>query len=225
MQAINTNFAILGTEERCAGECARLVGERGLFDTLRERNMGVFRKYDFKMILTGGAHAYDALKYIYPDYGFDYRLEHTTSFFAKRLAILKPMLTKKLDYLVTYHDSCCLGRHNDMYEEPRMLLQAIPGIKTVEMTHNKMNSICCGGGGGGMWLDTYYKSKNMERLSDRRINEALETGADVLVVSCPYEVSRFEDALKVMGADDKMMVKDVVELLAESLGGDSNGKN
>ncbi len=218
--ALGVDFAILGNEERCAGECARLVGETGLFDTLRERNMGVFRKYRFHQIVTSGAHAYDAFKYIYPCYGFDYPLEHITTFFAKHLEALKPLLTKKLNYKVTYHDSCCLGRHNGFYEEPRALLQAIPGVKLVEMTHNRISSLCCGGGGGGMWLDTYYKSRGMERLSDRRVKEAIQTGADVLAVSCPYEVSRFEDALKLAGYDDRMVVRDVVELLAESLGGD-----
>jgi Fe-S oxidoreductase len=118
---------------------------------------------------------------------------------------------------VTYHDSCCLGRHNGFYEEPRALLKAIPGVRLVEMVHNRVNSICCGGGGGGMWLDTYYKAKGYERLSERRVKEAIATGADVLAVSCPYEISRFEDALKVLGYDQKMVVRDVVELLAEAM--------
>ena len=100
-----------------------------------------------------------------------------------------------------------------------MLLAAIPGLKQVEMTHNRINSICCGGGGGGMWLDTFYKTKGLERLSERRIKEAIATGADVLAVSCDYEVSRFEDALKVFGYDKKMIVRDVTELLAESMEG------
>jgi len=216
--ALGVDFAILGNDEQCAGECARLVGESGLFDALREKNMGVFRKYKFNQIVTGGAHAYDAFKYLYPCIGFDHPLEHTTTFFAKKLDELKPRLTKKLNYVVTYHDSCCLGRHNGIFEEPRSLLRAIPGVKLVEMSHNHVNALCCGGGGGGMWLDTYYKSKGMERLSERRIQEATATGANVLAVSCPYEISRFEDALKVMGYENKMLVRDIVELLAESLG-------
>lgn len=216
--ALDVDFAILGNDEKCTGECARLVGESGLFDTLRERNMGVFRKYEFNEVVTGGAHAYDAFKYLYPCHGFNYPLEHTSTFFARKLDALKPKLTRKLSYTVTYHDSCCLGRHNGMYEEPRDILRAIPGVKLVEMYHNRINSLCCGGGGGGMWLDTYYKSKGMERLSERRMIEAIATGADVLAVSCPYEVSRFEDALKVVGHENKMVVRDVVELLAESLG-------
>ncbi len=216
--ALGIDFAILGNEEKCAGECARLLGERGLFDTLMDYNMLLFDKYSFNRIVTSGAHAYDAFKYVYPSLGFDYPVEHTTPFIARHLSQLKPLLTKELDYKVTYHDSCCLGRHNGFYEEPRDVLRALPGVKLVEMGHNRVNSICCGGGGGGMWLDTYYKAKGYERLSDRRVKEAIDVGADVLAVSCPYEVSRFEDSLKVLGHDDKMVVRDVVELVAEAMG-------
>ncbi len=217
LHALGVDFAILGNEEKCAGECARLVGEAGLFETLTDYNMATFHKYQFNRIVVSGPHAYDAFKYQYPAAGFDYELEEITPFFARHLGQLKPMLTKKLNYAVTYHDSCCLGRHNGFYEEPRMLLQAIPGVKLVEMPHNRINAICCGGGGGGMWLDTYFKAKDYERLSERRVKETIATGADVLAVSCPYEVSRFEDALKVLGYDKKMVVRDVVELLAEAM--------
>lgn len=217
--ALGLDFAILGNEEKCAGECARLVGESGLFDTLMDYNMAVFRHYRFNRIVTSGAHAYDAFKYQYRPLGFRYPLEHTTGFLARHLDSLKPLLTRKLDYRVTYHDSCCLGRHNGFYEEPRQLLKAIPGVKLVEMPHNRINSICCGGGGGGMWLDTYFKAKGFERLSERRVKEAVATGADVLAISCPYEISRFEDALKVLGYDNKMVVRDITELLAEAVGG------
>jgi len=219
LHALGIDFAILGNEERCAGECTRLLGERGLFDSLMEYHMGVFRKYRFRRIVTSGAHAYDAFKYQYPAVGFRYDVEHITPFLARHLGELKPKLTRRLDYVVTYHDSCCLGRHNGFYEEPRALLQAIPGVKLVEMTHNRVNALCCGGGGGGMWLDTYFKAKGYERLSERRVKEAITTGANVLAVSCPYEISRFEDALKVLGYDQKMIVRDVVELVAEALGG------
>jgi Fe-S oxidoreductase len=215
--ALGIDFAILGNEEKCAGECARLVGETGLFDTLTDYNMAIFHKYHFNRIVTSGAHAHDAFLYQYRALGFNYPVEHVTPFFARYVDQLKPLLQRKLNYTVTYHDSCCLGRHNGFYEEPRMLLKAIPGIKLVEMPHNRMNAVCCGGGGGGMWLDTYYKAKGYERLSERRVKEAVATGADVLAISCPYEVSRFEDALKVLGYDKRMIVRDVVELLAEAM--------
>ncbi len=215
--ALGIDFAILGNEEKCAGECARMFGETGLFDSLTDHNMAVFAKYKFNRIVTSGAHAYDAFKYQYTSAGFNYPVEHTMPYLAGRVDALKPMLKRKLNYTVTYHDSCCLGRHNDFYEEPRRLLKAIPGVKLVEMAHNRINAICCGGGGGGMWLDTYYKAKGYERLSDRRVKEAVATGADILAVSCPYEISRFEDGLKTLGCDSRMKVMDIDELLAESM--------
>ena len=218
LNALGIDFAILGNEEKCAGDCGQLTWESGLFETLTDYNMEIFKKYKFNRLLTGDAHAYNAFRIRYPMYGFDYHVDHTHMLLAEKLEQLKPKLTKKLNYTVTYHDSCCLGRRAGMYDEPRALLRAIPGVKIVEMVHNRANAICCGGGGGGMWLDTFFKSKNMERLSERRVKEAIATGADVLAVSCPYEIFRFEDALKVIPHDKPMIVRDVVELLAESLG-------
>jgi Fe-S oxidoreductase len=216
---LGVDFAILGNEEKCAGECGRLTWEPGLYETLMDYNMAVLQKYRFRRVVTSCPHAHNAFKYRYTRLGFHWPLEHVTPFLARHLARLKPQLTRKLGYAVTYHDSCCLGRQNEFYEAPRELLKAIPGVKLREMTHHRINAICCGGGGGGMWLDTYYKMKNYERLSERRVKEALATGADVLAVSCPYEVSRFEDALKVLGGDKRMVVRDVTELLAEALEG------
>ncbi|HOX03883.1 MAG TPA: (Fe-S)-binding protein [Candidatus Paceibacterota bacterium] len=216
--ALGLDFAILGNEEKCAGDCGQLTWESGLFETLTDYNMVVFGKYKFKRLVTGDPHAFNAFRIRYPLFGFDYPVDHTTPLLHGHLDRLKPMLKKKLDCTVTYHDSCCLGRRAGCYEPPRELLRAIPGVKLVEMTHNRVNAICCGGGGGGMWLDTFFKAKGMERLSERRIREAIRTGADVLAVSCPYEISRFEDALKTVGHDKPIVVRDVVELLADSLG-------
>ncbi len=214
---LGVDYAILGNEEKCAGECGRLTWEPGLFETLMDYNMAVFQKYQFNRVVTSCPHAHNAFKNRYPALGFNWGLEHVTPFLAKRLDGLKPLLTRKLPYLVTYHDSCCLGRQNEFYEAPRQLLQAIPGVRVVEMVHNRVNALCCGGGGGGMWLDTYFKAKGYERLSERRVREAAATGAGVLAVSCPYEISRFEDALKVLGYDKRMIVRDVTELLAEAM--------
>jgi Fe-S oxidoreductase len=217
LNALGVDFAILGNEERCAGECARLVGETGLFDTLREQNLATFGKYQFGSLLTSDPHAFDAFAYVYPVLGFNRPVEHTTPFVASRLEELKPRLTRELGYRITYHDSCVLGRHNHLHDEPRRILEALPGVSIVEMVHNRDDTICCGGGGGGMWLDAFYKAKGHARLSDRRVEEALATGADVLAVSCPYEVPRFEDSLKVLGGDERMVVRDVMELVAESM--------
>jgi Fe-S oxidoreductase len=218
---LGVDFAILGEKERCLGECARVFGEVGLFETLTEYSIDLFKKFEFDRIVTSGAHAYDALKYQYPSNGFSFEFEHTMPFIHSHLTRIKDNLKKPLNHTVTYHDSCCLGKHNGYYREPRELILAIPGTKLVEMAHTKENAICCGGGGGGMWLDTYFKEKGMDRLSDTRIKEAVATGADVLAISCPYEISRFEDSVKVLGYEDKIVVRDIMELLDESSGGES----
>jgi Fe-S oxidoreductase len=217
LDALGVDFAILGPEERCAGECVRLLGESGLFDTLREHNMGVFEQYTFDRVVTSDPHAYDAFRYLYPAYGFDRPVEQTTPFVADRIDRLAERLTVDLGVTVTYHDSCVLGRRNGIFDPPRRLLEALPGVELVEMAHTGINSLCCGGGGGGMWLDTFHTERGHARLSDLRVEEAVATGADVLAVSCPYEVPRFEDSLKVLGHDDHMVVKDVMELVSEAL--------
>lgn len=217
MHALGIDFAILGNEEKCAGECGRLTWEPGLFETLMDYNMAVFQKYSFRRMVVSCPHAHNAFKNRYVHLGFHWPMDHVAPFLAESLDRLKPLLRRPAKLAVTYHDSCCIGRQNEYYEEPRNLLRAIPGVRLVEMTHNRVNSLCCGGGGGGMWLDTYFKSKGYERLSERRVKEAIATGADVLAVTCPYEVSRFEDALKVLGCDKRMAVRDITELLAESM--------
>jgi Fe-S oxidoreductase len=217
LDTLGVDFAILGNEEKCAGECGRLTWEPGLFETLMDYNMAVFQKYTFRRLVTSCPHAHNAFKNRYVNLGFNWELHHVAPFLAAQLARLRPLLVKRLDYRVTYHDSCCMGRQNEFYEEPRALLAAIPGVRLVEMTHNRVNAICCGGGGGGMWLDTWFKSKGYERLSERRVREVIETGADVLAVTCPYEISRFEDALKVLGYDKRIVVRDVTELLVEAM--------
>jgi Fe-S oxidoreductase len=217
--ALGVDFAILGNDEKCAGECGHLTWESGLFESLTEYNVKLFRKYKFNRVVTGDAHAFNALHLRYPRAAEGWYAEHTVQLLAQHLEQLKPKLTKKLDVTVTYHDNCCLGRGSGCYDAPRALLAAIPGVKLVEMTHNQANSLCCGGGGGGMWLDTYYKAKGMERLSERRVKEAVAAGANVLAVACSYELSRFEDAVKTLGHDKQMVVRDVVELLAESMEG------
>ncbi len=216
--ALGVDFAILGNEEKCAGDCGVITWESGLFETLTDYHLEIFRRYQFRRIVTGDPHAYNAFCVRYPLYGFHYPVQHTHQFLAARIDALKPKLTRPLHLRVTYHDSCCLGRRGGSFDDPRRLLQAIPGVKLVEMAHHRENSLCCGGGGGGMWLDSWFKARGLERLSERRVREAVATGADVLAVSCPYEIFRFEDALKTLGYDRRMVVRDVAELLAEALG-------
>ena len=122
---------------------------------------------------------------------------------------------------MTYHDPCYLGRNNGEYDAPRKLLEALPGIRLAEMPHNKSNGYCCGGGGGGMWLDGFVAEHVSERLSERRVREAVATvgtdGSGVLSVACPYEPSRFEDAVKSTGNDGRLIVRDIIELIDQAM--------
>jgi Fe-S oxidoreductase len=217
LDALGIDYAVLGPEERCLGETARLAGETGLFEMLRDQNLATFNKYEFGRIITSDPHAFDALAHQYPEAGFDVPVEHVTPFLARRLDALEPRLTKPLDLTVTYHDTCVLGRRNGLLDEPRSILTALPGVELVEMAHTGINTLCCGGGGGGMWLDAFHAARGNDRLSDRRVEEAAATGAQVLAVSCPYEVPRFEDSVKVLGYDDRLRVMDVTELVAAAM--------
>jgi len=215
--ALGVDFGILGPEENSDGDSQRLAGERGLFEMLAEKNDQVFSKYEFNQIITTDPHAYNALKNEYPALGISYPVQHYTQFLAERLEQLKPRLKKEVKVRVAYHDPCYLGRANGVYNEPRALLKAIPGVELAEMSHTRETSLCCGGGGGGMWLDGFQWEKANVRLSEWRIREAVAVGADILAVACPYEAPRFEDAAKVVPGAGGLVVKDIVELLAESM--------
>jgi Fe-S oxidoreductase len=217
--ALAVDFGILGTEEKCDGDSQRLAGEPGLFEELAEHNIKMFRKYKFSKIVVTDPHALNAFRKEYPKLGGEFETEHYTQFLAARLPQLQPLLKKRLPYKVTFHDPCYLGRHNGEYEAPRQLLRAIPGLQFTEMWRCKENGYCCGGGGGGLWLDSFMADHVTERLSERRVREAVETGAEVLAICCPYEVSRFEDAVKSTGNEGKLIVRDIVELIDESMRG------
>jgi Fe-S oxidoreductase len=217
LKALEIDFGILGPEESSDADSQRLAGERGLFEMLAEKNGQAFGKYQFKEIITTDPHAFNALKNEYPALGVSYPVKHYTQFLAERLEQIKPLLTKEIKARVTYHDPCYLGRANDIYDEPRSLLQAIPGVKLVEMSHNRETSLCCGGGGGGMWLDGFQWEKAHARLSEWRVREAVSAGADYLAVACPYETPRFEDAAKMVQGAGHLQIKDIAELLAEAM--------
>jgi Fe-S oxidoreductase len=218
LSALGVDFAILGHEERCLGDCEWLAGERGLFEMLIERNIEIFGKYRFKEILITDPHAYRTLLNTYPRLGAAFTVKHVTEFLAERLGQVKSLLKKKIDATVTYHDSCCLGRKTGHYDEPRAVLQAIPGVKLVEMIQNRESSLCCGGGASTIYLDRYIQERVKDRLADRRVRQATATGAQILAVACPFEPSRFEDAVKITGLEEKLVVRDIIELLAESMG-------
>lgn len=218
LNALKVDFGILGPEEYSDGDSQRLAGEKGLFEMLAEKNNQAFSKYEFKEIITTDPHAYNALKNEYPKLGISFPVRHYTEYLVDHIDSVRPLLNRPINSKVTYHDPCYLGRVNDIFEQPRQLLKEIPGLELVEMPHNLKNSLCCGGGGGGMWLDGFQWEKAHIRLSEWRIQEALLTNADVLAVACPYETPRFEDAVKNVDKNSHLKVKDIAELLVDSIG-------
>lgn len=219
--ALGVDYGILGKEEKDDGDSHRLAGEKGLFEMLAEYNIEAFNQYEWQTMVVTGPHEFNAFKNEYPKFGFERPIQHYTQFLAGYLDQLKPMLKYEVKAKVTFHDPCYLGRHNGEYDAPRQLLRAIPGLELVEMGRCRENGYCCGGGGGGMWLDSFTTNHTTMRLSERRVREAVEYGADVLAVCCPFEVSRFEDAAKSTG-NDQLKVLDILELLDQAMRG-TNG--
>lgn len=218
LNALGVKFGILGPEEFSDGDSQRLAGERGLFEMMAQKNGQLLRRYKFNQIITTDPHAYNAFKNEYPALGISYPVQHYTQFLVEKLEQLRPLLKNEVKVKVAYHDPCYLGRVNGIFDEPRALLGAIPGVELVEMSHQRLNSLCCGGGGGGMWLDGFQWEKAHTRLSEWRVREAVAANADVLAVACPYEPPRFEDAIKTIQTASHLKIREIAELLAESMG-------
>jgi succinate dehydrogenase/fumarate reductase iron-sulfur protein len=211
---LGINFATLGNEERCSGDHVLRLGERGLFEMLAEHNISMFDKFDADKILTLCPHCFNTLKNDKPYSERELNIEHYTEFLAKAIKNRNFRFSKPLNKKVTYHDPCFLGKRNEIYEAPRQLLATIRGLELVEMERNRENSFCCGGGAGRTFTEEAAPEK---RPSVERVKEALEVGAEVIATACPFCVTTLEDAVKVLDAEDKIVVKDIMELLDEAM--------
>jgi Fe-S oxidoreductase len=207
------DFGILGNEENCCGSEIRRMGEAGLFDMLVEENVKRFESYQIEHVFTMCPHGFNVLKNEYPQGKLE--ILHTTQLLAKYLEEGKLSFTKELNKVVTYHDPCFLGKQNGIFDEPRLLLRAIPGITFKELERSRERSLCCEGGGGRMWVES--SSDTGQRLAEIRVRDAVELGAEVLATACPLCTLTLEDAVKTSGHEDKIRVMDVTELLAEAL--------
>ena len=214
LQRAGVDFAILGKDEFCSGHEARRMGEEGLFEMLADKNLAAFSKRSVKKIITISPHCFNTIKNDYPARGFDGGVRHYTQLIADLVEEGKITFSKNLDVVVTFHDPCYLGRHNEEYEAPRRILRAIPGVKIIEMPRCRENSFCCGGGGGGYWLEVQRQSR---RMSEIRVLEAASIRPNVLIVACPFCMNNFEDAVKITKTDSWLSIKDVVELAAEAI--------
>ncbi len=211
---LGVDFAMLGTEEWCCGDHILRLGERGLFEMLAEHNTSMFKKINAKKIVTLSPHCYNSFKNDKPYSNQRLSVQHYTQFLAEAIksGTLKP--SKSINKKVAYHDPCFLGKRNDIYDSPRYILTSINGLKLVEMKRNRENSFCCGGGAGRTWTEEALPEK---RPSVNRIKEALELGVEIVATACPFCVTTLEDAVKVLDAEDRIAVKDILEMLAETI--------
>jgi len=207
------DFGILGSKEVCCGESIRKTGDEELFKRLARENIKTFIEHGVKKILVSSPHCYHTFKNEYPEFRVHFEVVHISQFLFEliREGRLKP--SKEIGQKLTYHDPCYLGRHNGVFEEPRDVLKEIPGLNFNEMPESRANSFCCGGGGGRIWMETPRK----ERFSDVRLQQALDVKAEVLVTACPYCISNFEASRETLDAREQIEVKDVTEIIAESL--------
>lgn len=209
LQKLGIDFGIFGTEEICCGNEIKRLGDIWSFDALREANTEMFNGYEnIKQVMTISPHCWNTFANEYP--GLNPEVLHYSMFLARQLeaGALKP--SKEFAKRVVYHDPCFLGKQNAIYDEPRALLAAVPGIDFVEFDRNRENSLCCEGGGGRMWIEIEHAP---ERLANIRVRDAVEMGAEVIAVACPFCLLTLEDAVKAMDLEGKLQVLDIMEII------------
>jgi Fe-S oxidoreductase len=211
---MGVNFATLGTEEWCCGDHMLRLGEKGLFEELAAHNIEVFKKFSANKIVTLSPHCYNTFRNDRPYSDEKLNVQHYTQFLAEAIRQGKINPAKPVKRRVAYHDPCFLGKRNDVYDAPRQILKAIPGLLFVEMKRTRQSSFCCGGGAGRVWTEDAQPEK---RPCVSRLKEALDLGVDTIAVACPYCVTTLEDAVKVLDVENRIAVKDILELLKESL--------
>jgi Fe-S oxidoreductase len=208
------DFGILYDGESNAGNDVRRVGEEGLYEVLANANVAALKQATFKTIVTTDPHSYNTIRNEYPDFGGNFQIQHYTSFVKELFASGRLRVTRPLNLRTTFHDPCHLGRFNKGYEAPRDLLKLL-GCEIVEMGRSRANSFCCGAGGGRIWIPDPVAT---EKPAQNRIKEAAAIpGLQVYVVSCPKDLTMFEDALKTTGNEGKFVVRELIELIREAI--------
>jgi len=215
LEKAGVDFGILGSRESCCGESIRKTGNEDAFKTLAKENIKAFIDNGVKKVLVASPHCYHTFKNEYPEFMVNFEVVHISQLLVELVEQGRLELDGEYLKKVTYHDPCYLGRHNGVYDEPRNLLESLPGLTLVEMPDTRDNSMCCGGGGGRIWMETPKE----ERFADLRVAQAKDTGAEVLATSCPYCISNFEESrLSLEGAPE---IKDITEIIQDAL--DGNG--
>jgi len=214
LKAADVDFAILGPEEPCNGETARRIGNEYLFQSMAQMTVEVLNGYNVKKIITNCPHCFNTFKNDYPQFEGRYEVIHATELVDKLIAAGK--LEFKLDgeRAITYHDSCYLGRYNEVFEAPRNILKNIPGVSLREMERSGRFGMCCGAGGGRMWMEEDAD----KRVNLRRVEQALETNPDAVAVACPFCMTMIDDGLKAKGKEEnELPALDVMEIVADAM--------
>ena len=213
LHAAEVDFGILYDGERNSGNDVRRVGEEGLFESLAEQNIATISGCDFQRIVTSDPHSLNTLRNEYPDLGGAWTVMHHTTLLLQLMEADRLEVRDRLSYRVTYHDPCHLGRFNGEYDNPRRILELL-GCVLVEMPRNRDNSFCCGAGGGRIWIPD---TPGLERPSENRIREAVSLpDVELFVVSCPKDVTMYEDAIKTSGNADRIQLRELTELVEEA---------
>lgn len=204
------DFAFLGDEENCCGGEVYGMGEKGLFDFIVEENMKTFEKYNVKRLVTSCPHSFHAFKNRYGQTSLE--VQHHSQLLATMVEESKLQLSSQMKKKIIYHDPCFLGKQNGVYDEPRKVIEKIPGVELLEFDRSRGRSLCCEGGGGRMWVDIPG-----ERLAEVRVKDAVASGAEILAVACPFCLLTFEDAVKTTGYEEKLRVMDIAEIVSLAL--------
>jgi Fe-S oxidoreductase/nitrate reductase gamma subunit len=212
LKKAGVSFAVMA-EERCHGEVARRLGEEYLYQTVTTENVENIKKYAFDKVITHCPHCFNTIKNEYPQFDGNFEVLHHSVVIADLVKSGRIKPTKTTDQTVAFHDSCYLGRYNGIFDAPRETARSVPGLRLIEMPRNRERGLCCGGGGGQMWMETPAK----KRVNVIRVEEALESKPDVVGVACPFCLAMVDLGRKVAGAEETLQVKDISELVAESL--------
>jgi Fe-S oxidoreductase len=213
LKQAQVDFAVLGLEETCNGETARRLGNEYLYQTMAQGLTDTLNGYKVKKILTNCPHCFNTLKNEYPQFGGNFEVVHATEFVRQLIADGKLRFAAGGSKGITYHDSCYLGRYNEIFDAPREILQRLPGVTLKEPDRNRRFGMCCGAGGGRMWME----EEPTQRVNLRRVEQVLEPNPDVVAVACPYCMTMIDDGLKAKGVEERVQALDVMELVAAAL--------
>lgn len=205
------DFGILGSKELCCGESVRKAGNEALFKRLARENIKTFIEHGVKKIVCSSPHCYHAFKNEYTEFNVNFEVYHISQYVKKLIDEGRLTPSKEYGKKIVYHDPCYLGRHNGVYDEPRGVLESIPGVEVGELPDQREESLCCGMGGGRIWMET----EKDERFANIRVEQAVESGAQVLATACPYCVFALEDGKLVTNHADDIEIKDITEIIQE----------